>query len=397
MNILYFIAFFRPHEIGGAEISSRIYAETIAGMGERVFILTPNFGCARFSLKREGKNLVVIRFPFPASIKVAFPVFNTVFFNLYLFFLTAIIVSGFRIDIIHIQSSPFFPAGIAAAKLFGKKSVITVRDIAYFSYSAKLEYFQRYGLLRYLFYTVYCCLYWPVYLLGRSLYRKADRIIPVSRYMEQEVITDLKMGREGIETVYNVIERDFVAGGRKIKTEKNSLLYVGRLAKSKGFDMILDSLDIVKRNVPGIKLYVVGNSDIERYKEIVGKKKLGKNVTFLGRMEYEQMKDIYRKFDIVVLPSVRAEPLSRVLIECSILGKAVVATDTGGTNEVIRDRQTGILVKPSAAALAGGIQDMIKGERMKKNCEQNIRKMAKFFEAESNAKRLKGIYRSLLE
>jgi len=63
----------------------------------------------------------------------------------------------------------------------------------------------------------------------------------------------------------------------------------------------------------------------------------------------------YARAAAVVVPSVRAEPLSRVLIEASLLGKPVVATRAGGNPELIEQRKTGLLADPNPAALSAAI------------------------------------------
>jgi glycosyltransferase involved in cell wall biosynthesis len=57
--------------------------------------------------------------------------------------------------------------------------------------------------------------------------------------------------------------------------------------------------------------------------------------------------DLYPAFDIFVLPSRKPEPFGRVTVEAMMQGRAVIATNHGGTCELIENGVTGMLVSPS--------------------------------------------------
>src|SRR5207253_2493427 len=71
---------------------------------------------------------------------------------------------------------------------------------------------------------------------------------------------------------------------------------------------------------------------------------------------------VMRGLDVLVLAS-HAEPCGRVLFEAMASGTAVVATNSGGTPEIVRHEQEGVLVPPrDAAALAEAIGRLIRDE-----------------------------------
>ncbi len=393
MNILYPVAFFKPFEVGGTEISSRIYASKLAEMGEKIYVLTPNFCKFRLSYTKMQENFYIIRFPFLFNTGFAFTIFNSIFFLIYLIFLTLFCILRFRIDIIHIQSGVFFPAGILAAKILRKKVVLTVRDGTFFVTSGKIG--QRLGLERHIYLMIYAIFFRPVNYLGRYLYRKADKIIAVSRYMETEAIKRLGLPPSRVLTIYNIYEK--IPIRKSVRSKKKTMLFVGRLSRSKGFDLLLEAMEIIIAKMPEARLYAVGNSNLEKYRRIVNERGLRKNVTFLGMLEYEKVMNVYQKFDIVIMPSIREEPLSRVLIECSILGKPVVATSTGGTQEVIANGLSGILVDSHSEHLAKGILKFLFDESLKRKCMNGISKNVEMFAPERNCKRLKKLYLRVLD
>ena len=69
---------------------------------------------------------------------------------------------------------------------------------------------------------------------------------------------------------------------------------------------------------------------------------------------------LYRAADVVVVPSVWPEPLSRVLLEAMRIGRPVVATAVGGTPEAVEDGVTGLLVpRQDPEALAKAVIELL--------------------------------------
>ena len=66
--------------------------------------------------------------------------------------------------------------------------------------------------------------------------------------------------------------------------------------------------------------------------------------------------------DVVVHPSVLAEPFGRVLVEAMLAGRPVVATDAGGVPEVVTDGETGVLVPPGDARALGDALESLRRE-----------------------------------
>lgn len=75
-------------------------------------------------------------------------------------------------------------------------------------------------------------------------------------------------------------------------------------------------------------------------KSYIRKCGMEKDVIFTGQLDSERLRDWYGACRLVVLPSY-SEGLGRVLLEAQAMGKPVVAYDTGGVSEAMRDGQTG--------------------------------------------------------
>jgi glycosyltransferase involved in cell wall biosynthesis len=80
----------------------------------------------------------------------------------------------------------------------------------------------------------------------------------------------------------------------------------------------------------------------------------------LHRLGYRRdVPRLLNEIDLLVHPA-RQEPLGRVLLEASACGRPIVATDVGGTTEILRDRESALLVPPDdASSLAASIRTVL--------------------------------------
>ena len=82
----------------------------------------------------------------------------------------------------------------------------------------------------------------------------------------------------------------------------------------------------------------------------------GPHVVNLGALLHEDVLALYELADLVVVPSVWPEPLSRVILEAMAAGRPVVATRRGGSPEAVAEGVTGLLVpRSNPEALADAI------------------------------------------
>jgi glycosyltransferase involved in cell wall biosynthesis len=131
-----------------------------------------------------------------------------------------------------------------------------------------------------------------------------------------------------------------------------NLLYAGRLASDKGTETAIEAMSklVFGQGQREIKLSLAGSGSTEyenHLRDLVKEAGLTEYVSFLGWVPPEEMPELLRKFDVLLLPSIWPEPFARVLLEGMISGLVVVATPTGGTPEVVVDGENGLLFAPS--------------------------------------------------
>jgi glycosyltransferase involved in cell wall biosynthesis len=99
-------------------------------------------------------------------------------------------------------------------------------------------------------------------------------------------------------------------------------------------------------------------------------------LTFLGGVSHDCMSYCYAASDIVVFPSFASEGVPLSVLEAMAFGRAVVATNIGGLNDVIDDGLNGLLVKPSVESLANGIQRLAADPRLRRQFGEEARDKA---------------------
>lgn len=125
----------------------------------------------------------------------------------------------------------------------------------------------------------------------------------------------------------------------------DELLFVGRLVRGKGLDILLHALPDIVIQHPGVRLTVVGGGperqDLARLSDSLH---VAQRVEFVGTLEHRQLANIYRRAALLVLPS-REEGFGLVLVEAMGCGCPVVASDLPAVRSIVCDGDTGRLFR----------------------------------------------------
>jgi len=117
----------------------------------------------------------------------------------------------------------------------------------------------------------------------------------------------------------------------------------------KGHEVFLDAAPLLVEQVPDVQIFVIGDeiTETRRYRHSLEARAaalgLGQNVRFIGHRT--DVASVLAGLDVVVNPSL-SEGASHVIAEALLMRKGVVATDVGGTPDIVLHGQTGLLVQP---------------------------------------------------
>lgn len=151
-----------------------------------------------------------------------------------------------------------------------------------------------------------------------------------------------------------------------------SLLTVSRLTAQKSLDTLLDAVALLRARGIDATLCVVGDGERRgALEEQATRLKIKDRVEFVGMLPQAELPRYYSACDVFVLPSVR-EGMGLVLAEALLCGAPVVATNSGGIPDLVRDGETGLLFpERDAPALADALEKLARDPTLAARLAEN--------------------------
>jgi glycosyltransferase involved in cell wall biosynthesis len=213
---------------------------------------------------------------------------------------------------------------------------------------------------------------WYTRLLYRFLYRNADLVICQTRSMAEDLSTELGLSETRIAVLANPVDMDEIRSFRDASDSLRAgggqhLLAVGRLSREKGFDLLLQSLALARRQFPDASLTIAGTGPEEAaLKAECHALGLDSAVNFAGQIA--QPWRCFSDATLFVLSS-RHEGLPNALLESAAGGLPIVALpSSGGIVDLLRGQPgvwlaNEISAEALAASLLSALQSLRPGER----------------------------------
>ena len=238
-------------------------------------------------------------------------------------------VQRLRPDVIHAHW--WFPGGVMGAIA----SLVTRVPLVITLHGSDVHIAERPGLRK----------------LARLTLRRAAVVGVVSEALRREAIDLLNVDSEKVVVLRMPLQMPAPA---TVETPPDPpplrLVCVGRLAREKGFGVLLDAMRML--DVP-VSLDVFGDGPSRAELESAAR---GLDVTFHGFRPRAELADALASAHALAVPSLR-EGLGMVALEALAVGRPVIASGTGGLVEVVVDGDDGILVPPGdPVALAAALR-----------------------------------------
>ena len=169
------------------------------------------------------------------------------------------------------------------------------------------------------------------------------------------------------------------------------LLTVGRLSVTKRVEMLIDAIEILHKDGYKLSLTIAGGGRLEqKLRDLVRRKELNDMIEVPGRVDPEDMPQMYRRSDIFVSASMQ-EGMSNAMLEATASGLPIITTRCEGVDELIRDN--GVVVDPeNAEALAGAIRKLADDRLMCQQMAEAARKQAEQFTWSRTAEQYRALY-----
>lgn len=199
------------------------------------------------------------------------------------------------------------------------------------------------------------------YLLKKIL-KKAETISANSHYITNEVLKIVPWVSNKLEVVHNGIDPKEFKSPRAYQHKNKYIFAVGRFVEKKGFDILIEAFDSGAKKVKDIDLIIAGEGPQKKeIEDLALKLGLGKRVLILG-------------------PLSRHEPFGIVILEAMACKKAIVATRSGGPQEIIEDGINGVLVeKENPQALGGAMIRLLQDPQMRQEVCNNAERISQRF------------------
>lgn len=277
----------------------------------------------------------------------------------YLIWQLAAYVRSERIDLIIGNSTKADLIGAIVARLCGKPFIVRLHD------TIEVGEFNR---------KTY-------YLLMLIFTYGVDHFLSVSHIVDQS-LAHMGIPPSRRHVIYNGIEFRPSPKGLSIlaKHKGPTVAILSRLIRHKGQHQVIKIWPEVLRQHPQAKLFIVGAGlfDNERYdvelEKLVADMNLGQSVVFTGFIQ--DISAIQADADLVIQPSLNPDPLPTALIEAIAQGTYVIASNAGGSKEIILDQSLGQLYSPDdTQTLAKYINNRLANLQAKLS---NAKSLAKF-------------------
>ena len=179
--------------------------------------------------------------------------------------------------------------------------------------------------------------------IGSWLVRSADRRVGIS-----QAACDLieHVGGKNARVIYNGMDVNDKTQLGRILDGTTVIIYVGRLIYAKGVQDLLEAFNLCCNQYNNLMLWIVGNGNYkDKLKAQASRSPYSNCIKFCGQLDYRTVMGTLAIADIFVNPSY-SEGLPTSVLEAASVGLPIVATDIGGTREIIDDDISGLLVEP---------------------------------------------------
>jgi glycosyltransferase involved in cell wall biosynthesis len=239
-----------------------------------------------------------------------------------------------------------------------------------------------------------------MFFLERYTLRRLYLNICNSKFTRKVIWERYEVSKERLALCYKSIQLESYPGDQEVQcggTGQTVLFSGGGNAQRKGLVSFLKAATIVTENVPNIRYLVVGrDKTIPKIFEKHCSEKVAKRLQHIFHVPNEEMRQLYKKADLFVMPSL-IEAFGVVYLEAMACGTAVIGTTEGGAKELIIHGENGLMIDPSdAEELAGSIIELLRDDNLRANLIKRGREDVKQYSSEKMIGEVLEIYKRTL-
>lgn len=177
---------------------------------------------------------------------------------------------------------------------------------------------------------------------------------------------NLKISKKSIYLPNGINLKQFYPNNKSNLQKPIKLLCVGRLESQKNYGMLLESISGLN-----VELTIVGTGQL-KFQLLQKAKKTGIPLKIVDMIPHNEISSIYKKADIFVMPSL-TEGNPKALLEALASGLPTVGTKVSGINEIIVNRENGLLSSLKSSEIRKNILELISDKKLREKLAKNAR------------------------
>lgn len=358
--------------VGGVETHLNDLFIALIKRDWEIFVLTyqPLSTKIEWKMFEKEKNLTILRIPWLRGFfekLVHLPIFEFIYLVPGLFFLTPFIIFFYKPNVIHAHGLLAAVSTVLWGKIFKIRTVVSLHSI----YS-----FPKKGLYR---------------VFVKLIFANCDFVLSLSKKSNEEInALGIEKRKLGVFTYWIDLQRF-----RKMQSAKKILgwekkfvvLFVGRLIEEKGIKQLIDAASLWDGK---INLVIAGSGLMEEY--VLKQVDNLKNVSFIGKIDQDQLPLYYSAANCVIVPSTSDEGFGRVIIESLACGTPVIASNKGAIPEAM-DETVGKFIDVNPEKIRNTVEYFDKNQNELKKLSLKARPFAERRYSETNVKTIIKAYK----
>lgn len=223
-------------------------------------------------------------------------------------------------------------------------------------------------------------------------YQNLDYVVVISKYHEKMYNEWFKNTNVKIVRIENILNN---ISNSKTKLNNNAIIAVGRFDPIKDFSSLIDVMNLLVKNNPNLKLYLLGDGE---EKDLLIRKiqkyNLENNVIMPGFVSAKEVLKYELKSDIFVMTSLK-ECFPMVLLEAYSCGLPVISFDIlTGPREIVKNNKTGYLIQNREVKnMASKISELLKNQKKLKEFSDNAYEESKKYTIEKIIKKWENLFK----
>lgn len=184
--------------------------------------------------------------------------------------------------------------------------------------------------------------------LVKAIWKSADKVIANSQGLKE--LAEKAYSKKIIGVIMNGVDTEKFNPDKYIDSRKENrnnfkIICGTRVTPRKGFRYLIEAVERMRESGEDVSLDIIGDgNEKEELELLVQKKNLKESISFIGVVDHDDVPKYLAEADVFVSPSLN-EGMANAMLEALAMGLPLVATNIGGTKELVDDGKNGLIIR----------------------------------------------------